>query len=150
MKTQVFKTNNIIAELQAKIAGDKNDETERAQAKLDVVKEYPNLEIKVRKFSAKQKDVLEQTLMNPTMRQQGNRVITQNNLDVAAFKKKAVQFGIIDIQPRILDMVKVRDAAGNDPEIWQIKDEVMDGDLDWDFRDILLGLIDEVNPKNWI
>ncbi len=153
LKNQLSDIEQKIAEQISTVNSDENAAIElnkitkgKIEAKIAALESLVGLKVTVKKYSAKQKDMLEQTLFTPS---HNMRNVTQK-IDIAAFKKLAIKFGVIDMVPRKLDMVKIKEAAGDDPEIWQIKDEVLDGELDWDFRDLLLEMIDEVNPKNWI
>ncbi len=177
MKTAVFKISEMIAELNEnlltqnellraylkKIEGAEElskaehsqfetikEVIEKIKARLSALEAYKDLTVTVRRYSAKQKDILEQALMNPTMQVRGNRTAQEVKVDIAAFKKKAIQFGVIGMEPRMVEMTKIKEAGNGEPEVWQIPDAVLDGDnFDWDLRDILLEMVEEVNPKNW-
>jgi len=155
MKTKTFKLAEMIAELEQKLQTTSLPGTapgglsadpiihEKIESKLEVLKQYPDLVVTVRKYSARQKDILEQALINPGRTAKGQ--ITQN-LDLIQFKKLAVQFGVINMQPRLLEMTKIQEK----PEIWQFPDTTLNSDdFDWDLRDLMVEMIDEVNPKNW-
>ncbi len=168
MKTAVFKISEMIAELEKelniqngiwdKLHKDKKEkDTEAAiesarvvmdklRYKLTVLREYKDLTVTVRKYSARQKNIIEQTLLNPQAGSRGMKVTP----DIPAFKKKAIQFGVIGMEPRRLDMVKVSEATTNAPEIWQISDAALDSDeFGWELQELLIEMIDEINPKNW-
>ncbi len=142
MKTKTFKISEMIAELKQKNSPDPVVQ-EKIYSKLGVLEQYPDIIITVRKYSARQKDILEQALINPGRTAKGQ--MTQN-LDLIQFKKLAVQFGVINMQPRLLEMTKIQET----PEIWQFPDTTLNSDnFDWDLRDLMIEMIDEVNPKNW-
>lgn len=163
MKTQIFNTSEMLIELERKLekihksilemTGRELEKEEtlasKMESKIVVLKNYPGLTVTVRKFSARQKDLLEQVLINPA---HSGRTVRQE-INIPNFKRDAIKYGVVSIEPRIVDMVKIKEAVpvNNEPEIWQIKDEVLSGDnFDWDLRDLLLEMIDEVNPKNWM
>lgn len=142
MKTKIFKIGDMIAELEMRTSPDPVVQ-EKILSKLEVLRQYPDVVITVRKYSARQKDVLEQALINPQRTSKGQ---TTQSLDLIQFKKLAVQFGVINMQPRLLEMTKISD----NPEVWQFPDTSLNSDnFDWDLRDLMVEMIDEINPKNW-
>lgn len=146
MKTYTFKTTEMYDELKKVLNEMKDDDERRAslEGKMKALEEYKDLTITVRKLSANQKDSLEQIILGSSLKFKGNRLVPEaTGMNLGEFRKKSVQFGIVDIQPRIAEMEQVSEG------IWQIKDEIL-SDMDWDLRDILLELVDQVNQKNWI
>ena len=123
---------------------------ESSENKLIVLNSYKDLTVTVRKYSARQKDLMEQALTNPSVNIKSRNAEPKASIDLVAMKKKAVQFGVIGLDPRIVGMTKIQEAKNGEPEVWQITEETLDGDFDWDLRDLLLEMIQEVNPKNWM
>lgn len=159
MKTAVFKISEMIAGLEEKLKSMKQPGTAsgglsaedevigKVEAKLEVLRDYKDLTVVVRKYSARQKRIIEKTFLNLKTTKKG----VESNPDMAAGNRLAVQFGVINMEPRRLDMVKIQDATSEDPEIWQITDAALDDDkkYDWDLEAVLLEMLAEVNPKNW-
>ena len=167
MKTAVFKISEMIAELEKErinqneklntlLGAEKKDDvaiesaqtvTQKLEAKLAVLQTYKDLTVTVRMYSARQNRLLKRAYLN----QKANNKGLVTNPDSAAFMRLGIQFGVINLEPRILDMVKISEATNDGPEIWQITDAALDDDkkYDCDLELLFTEMIEEINPKNW-